>query len=343
MTLLASQSFAADVADLYQAQLPVSSQSEGERQQIAPKILSQVILKVVGDRAAISQKSLEPVLTKTDEFIQQYQYDVITSPNDDMTTPERLEVELLFNQEKLDSALAELGLPIWGKTRPEVLIWSAVEEGEQRTILSMDKVGMEIVDSLNQCAIGRGLPILFPVMDLDDQRQVKFTDVWAGFSDTVEAASQRYGTTTLLMIKTVVLDDGLVQVDWHARINGQSEQWQSRGEIKTVMSSGVDELTDRLARQFSHVQVAQQSNHLITLEINDVNNYSDYEQLVNYVTNLQYISDVKVFNLVEDKLIINVSFKGNIAILDRTLAIDRFLIIDSDFSTENFKKYRLAP
>jgi len=341
ISLLVGQSFAADVANLYQSQIPVSSQSEQERQNVAPEALQQVILKVVGDRAKLDTVDISPLLAQTDTLVQQYQYQRINMINDDMTQPDRLEAVLSFNKVKLNSALSNLGLPIWGHNRPEVIIWLALDEGEKRRILSADDSDLPMVQALQYAAKMRGLPILFPVMDLQDQSKVTYTDLSAGFAETVEAASQRYGAPVILLVTAQVSDTGLHRANWHARINGQSEQWSSRGDTTITMQAGIDELTDRLARRFSQVETSQ-FDTILSLHISDVKNYADYMRIETYLKNLQNVSSLQLTKLQDETLTVNLSFNGEIAVFDRTLAIERVLIEQSLYSATNVKSYRLS-
>ena len=143
------------------------------------------------------------------------------------------------------------------------------------------------------------------------------------------------------MMNTTVTDNGLVRTKWHALINGESEQWQSRGDMDTAMKAGIDELTDRLAQRFSQRATSQYENTL-SLEITDVQNYSDYARLVKYLSSLQYVSNVQLLRLVDDKLEISLSFSGDVVVLDRTLAIDRVLLEQSSYSLTDVKSYRLS-
>jgi len=61
-------------------------------------------------------------LLQTDQLTQQYQYHRINKISDDLTQPDQLEVLLTFNEAGLNQSLADVGLPIWGKSRPEVLL-----------------------------------------------------------------------------------------------------------------------------------------------------------------------------------------------------------------------------
>jgi len=341
ISLLVGQSFAADVTNLYQSSTPVSSQAKEERQKVAPEVLQQVILKVVGDRSMIDTVDISPILAQTDQLLQQYQYHRINTVSDDLTQPDRLEALLSFKKDKLNQSLSEIGLPIWGQNRPEVLIWLAIEDGKKRSILSADNTSLAITKLLNNAATMRGLPILLPVMDLQDQSQVTYTDLWAGFSETVEQASQRYGSPVILMAKVQISDKGLVRAEWHARINGESEQWQSRGDVSTTVQAGIDELTDRLARRFSQLEANQYEN-VLSLQITGVQNYSDYARLDEYLSNLQNVSALQLSNVRDDTLAVSLIFNGDVAVLDRTLAIDRVLIEQSSYSATDVKNYRLS-
>ena len=164
ISLIATDVLAIDVANLYQSYIPVATQNDKERQQVAPDVLRQVLLKIVGDRAALDVVELSPILSQADKFVQQYQYRQVNKISDDITEPEHLEVLLSFNEIGLNKALADLGLPLWGKSRPEVLVWLAVDDGKKRAILSADDTDELLVQSLKQVADLRGLPILMPLI-----------------------------------------------------------------------------------------------------------------------------------------------------------------------------------
>ena len=63
---------AAEVTDLYKAQAPVASQSEEDRQRLAPELLKQVVVKVVGDRRAVEQADISALITDADRYVDQY-------------------------------------------------------------------------------------------------------------------------------------------------------------------------------------------------------------------------------------------------------------------------------
>lgn len=68
----ASLSSAAEVTDLYQAQAVVESQSEQDRQRLAPELLKQVLIKVVGDSRAVEQADVSALTTDAQRYIDQF-------------------------------------------------------------------------------------------------------------------------------------------------------------------------------------------------------------------------------------------------------------------------------
>ena len=84
----------------------------------------------------------------------------------------------------------------------------------------------EIVDLLEQASIKLGVPILFPLMDLEDQQKISFTDIWGGFSGAIHDASERYATEALLVGRILQARNGLWSARWNLYDTQGELQWQ---------------------------------------------------------------------------------------------------------------------
>jgi len=343
ISLFATHAYCGEVADLYQSHFAVSDQSEQQRQLVAPEILRQTILKVVGDRSALDIADLSPILAQTESLIQQYQYRRLNKISDDLTRPDELEVLLTFDQASLNRLLDENRLPIWGKNRPDILVWMAINDDQQQAILSDDSPHPVIKQALDNAVEMRGLPMLLPAMDLTDQRLVSFSELWSGQADALIQASQRYAAQVILMASVTVTSDKQTSIKWQSLINGELEQWQSRGDINFAIRSGIDELTDRLARRFSQVVTSNTVGRDYELQISNVHDYTDYARVTHYLENLQYVSRVEVKNLAADNITLHVSIEGDLAVFDRTLAIGRLLRKERALDDGHNMQYRLTP
>ena len=105
-------------------------------------------------------------------------------------------LDVSFAPSSLNRALNDLGLPLWGAERPETLLWLAVQESSRRYILAGGTQNA-VRRSLDQVTEKRALPVLLPLMDLQDQSAVDFSDVRGGFTGHVQDASERYGVDAI--------------------------------------------------------------------------------------------------------------------------------------------------
>jgi hypothetical protein len=318
----ASNSFAVDLTGLYQAQLPVMTQTEDERKKKSADALKEVLLKVVGDSAALNSINLTPILNQSDQFIRQYQYHRMNKLSDDVTQPDILELQLIFNENELNQSITELGLPIWEKSRPEVLLWLAIDNNGTRTIVGEDSIDNAMSYSLKQALTKRGLPLLMPLIDLHDQMQLSFADLWAGFSEPILKASQRYDAQIIVTARVTINEKGAMKIRWQSISNDKTEQWQSHGS--DAFNAGISELADRTSRQFTQV-VHNQNAQRYDLQISNVKGYADYIRVKEYLSNLHYISDVQLSNLANDKLEISILLSSDLSVFNQTIAIGRVL------------------
>jgi len=136
--LVSVNSFAANVPNLYQSKLAVLSQAEEERTNLAPEILRQVILKVIGDQTLVDSADITSVLAQANELVDQYQYLRTNKIEDDVIEPDHLQLQLSFKPDELNQALKQAGLVIWKASRPETIIWFGVDKAGQRSVISPD-------------------------------------------------------------------------------------------------------------------------------------------------------------------------------------------------------------
>lgn len=336
---MSSNSFATELIGLYQAQLPVIAQTEDERKKIAPAVLKEVLLKVVGDSAALNATDLSPILSQSNELIRQYQYHQMNKISDDLTQPDILELQLIFNEDELNRSLSELGLPIWGKSRPDTLLWLAIEDNGLRTIVGEGSTDSDLPSIIKQVLSKRGLPLLMPLMDLQDQIQMSVVDLWAGFAEPILKASQRYSAQVIVVARVTTSEKGVTQIKWQTISDNEMEQWQSSGNDALI--SGISELADRTARRFTqveHNQYAQQYD----LQISNVKGYADYIRVKEYLSKLHTISDVQLSNLANDKLEISILLSSDLSVLNQTIAIGHVLEQEANYHSTDIIHYKLV-
>jgi len=335
-------SHAAEVDNLYQSQMPVVSQDQAERDRLTPQLLQQVLLKVSGNSQRINSADLTAVLERSTQYVQQYEYQRINPITMDLTQPDQLALTLKFDQRGVNSTLAQLGLPVWGKVRPDVLVWLALEEHGQQQLLGLENAPKYITLPLTQAAQQRGLPLLVPLLDLQDQTQLTFNDVWTGNTSAVAAASTRYGADVVVTGR-IKIDEAGTEISWQTSINGEPQRWQSEGAVAEAISRGVGELTDKMAVSYTQVVQDSTSNQRFTLNVADVLDYADFSRVMTYLEQLDYITDIRVLNLAEQKLDLDIAYRGDMQVLQRTLSVGRLLVEMGSVDSDGSKQYRLVP
>jgi hypothetical protein len=319
--LITSHTLAASVDNLYQAQAEITSQGEQERQQVTAVILQKVLLKVVGDRAALANKDIRPLLNHADRFVERYAY--VQQDKQGNKTAQSL--SLTFNEQGLNDTLRALALPIWGKSRPEVLLWLVIKEGKQQTILGSESRSSLLFGVIQQQADNRGLSLFLPLMDLEDQQQLRHAQSSQALDEANPflLAAKRYGARVILLA-TVKKQVENISVDWQWQVDGQHEQFKSEGEPVDTLASGVDQLADALATQLSQLDKSPVKQNY-QLHISQVKDFTDHSRVVSYLTNLQTVSKVDVMSLNASGLDVSIVLDAGLLIFERILEVDGFL------------------
>jgi len=332
----ASIASAAEVTDLYKAQAPVESQSEQDRLRLAPELLKQVVIKVVGDRRAVEQADISALVTDAERYIDRFYYQQI--PSNDGEAMQQLALTLDFNVNGINNALQRIGLPVWDKIRPESLIWVAIEyAGKQQLIGEGDEDSLLLY--VEQAAEKRGIPLLLPLMDLEDQSQLTFNDVSTGNNTAIKKASERYGASVVVTARLSGSEES-AEISWQAMLGEEVERWSSQGTVQTAIQSGVDELADRLGRRLNMSFTAADDAEL-AIQVSGVHDYEGYSRLMDYLGSLQAVTDIKVGSLGSEKLDLVLMIQAEPAKFRQLLSMGR--VIQPDNSDNNGSQYRLLP
>src|SRR5690625_2387832 len=83
--MLSWQVQAAETLHLYEAQVPVSSQTPEEQAKAVEDAFQKVLLKVMGNRHALAQAPLASMLQEAPKLIQQFRYDAPDKENNTTT------------------------------------------------------------------------------------------------------------------------------------------------------------------------------------------------------------------------------------------------------------------
>ena len=331
LVVLPGLSFGAKVSGLYEAEVQVFSQKRSERALAMVSALTEVLAKVSGKRDTTLVDGLAKAIKRPAKFLQQYRYQALP----DKERERELEAagpgadpQLLvfrFDKAAVDKLLSENGLPVWGSTRPSTLVWLAVEDEGRRYMVGSDSVE-PIREQLTREARRRGLAVLLPLMDLEDQMALRFTDVWGGFRDSIEQASKRYQTEAVLVGRLYRPSGGEWQGQWTLLERGFMQSWRSAGVLPVeVLDEGIAGAIEVLASRYAPAAGQQQAG-LLPITVTDVRNLSDYARVSRYLESLQQVAHVHASRVEADRIIFELDVKGSPEGVVQTIALGNVLI-----------------
>lgn len=326
----ACAAFAARVDNLFFTEVAVGDTSVEARESALGLALGEVLVRITGARDAAENPELAAIIENAPRFVQVYSYG---------RTARGQVLSVNFDGEALQDSVASAGIPVWGTERPKVLVWLAIDYGGgQRLLLSEDNEGA-VADLIRQAALARGLPMSLPLMDAEDRERIRFADVWGGFTQAVERASQRYQPDAILVGRARRKQGGRLGAEW--KLYFASAVLVSEGGL----DAGINEAADYFARQFvvggQSVQ-ARQSR----LQVTGIDSLEVYARVLDFLEALSVVEQVRLAEVSEADFVFELGLKGSTEQLRRAIALAGVLQeIDTsaDAVPDQILRYRPRP
>ena len=216
------------------------------------------------------------------------------------------------------------------------LVWMAVENHGNRFILG-EGDNKAIKNTLLTTTKERGIPVVLPLMDLQDNALL-FSDIWGNFESRIVTASKRYDPDAILVGRVSVIDDQYSQSRWVLYYNNEVVNWSGSGEKPAlVMADGVNYLADVLADKYaSNINYDTKNNLLV--HIKNLKTLSDFVKITRYLNKLDLTLAVMPVNFMSDEAIFSVTIQGDRRTLEQSLALGDLLLpieIDNQASSDN--------
>jgi len=306
---------------LYSAEVPVADPGPEARKDSIRQAFEKVLIKASGYRNLKGRKGMKAVLKHAEDYVQQFRYRTEAAKTEG--EPEQRLMWVAFEKSAIKRALNQLGLSVWDKGRPEVLLWLARERGGKRTLLNPEK-DADLVQALKVAAGQRGLPLLLPIMDLEDQTALRVSDVWTVNRDGVEAASVRYGDQ-LVLLGRLRKAGKQWQAKWTLLLPDRQQDFASAaGDPKAALGDGMDKVMDWLTDQFVPRSDAGEAD-VVMLRFRGIRGLPEYSRLMQLLESLDVISEYVIQESSSDQLLIRARVRGGRDILVQRLSLEAAL------------------
>ncbi|WP_017445989.1 DUF2066 domain-containing protein [Gayadomonas joobiniege] len=309
---------AVEMRDLYNSQISVEGQSYQDRQSAYQSAIKEVLVKVTGDLGIASNPSVADIINQPTQYLHQYSF---------VTKNNQLLLEARFNETLINQTLQTRGVKLWGTRRPESLWWIVLNDDKNRRIIAYDdKIAAA---RLTHQAEYRGIPVILPLMDLDDQLAVEMTDIRGRFVSAVASASERYQPEAIVLAN--VFQDSNAQSEalptaWIAQMtfsiqDTTIETTLSRGQLSDLWPAMIDWVSDEIARKFS-VQSSVGENESIVIHLENLANAAEVVRVQQFFKTLSAVKQVSVKTLSDQGVAFELKLSSAKSTLLNALSLD---------------------
>ena len=333
--LLAGNSQAAVVEGLYESEILVASQSKSLRDEAMKSALIEVMTKVSGRPSIASVPELSKALSSPADYVQQYRYRKIPEKSF-LTTEAAAGSQLLwirFDENAVNKLLQKNNLPVWGRTRPATLVWLAVEQDGARYLVGSN-AQEEVRFILDDLAKKKGIALVLPLLDLQDQGKVDYSKVFGNNQESIFLASSRYQAESILVGTLHYGASEKWQGRWILYEGGQGLSWTSQGgNAVEAISSGVLGTLEILGSRYAQVY-DNSSAGVFEIAVVDVNTLDKFAKVENYLESLEQVKNIYPTHVGNNSVTYRLDIRGNAQGLIQTIKLGNVLTATSPFEGE---------
>jgi len=344
LVVIAPAFAAVEVGNLYEAEMAVADKDRKTRTKAFGLALLQVAVKVSGSRGAAANPVVVEAVVSPDRFVQQFRYRNFAPLAGEGESPESQAFELWvqFDATAVDALIREAGMPVWGRLRPSVLVLLVIEFAGARELLSSDDP-QGWAEFVQRAAAGRAVPLVLPLMDLEDRARLRASDVWAGFEDNVRQAARRYQSEGMLLGRVYERLPNYWEARWRLLLEDGRHEWVDQGKgLDAVLLAGVQEIADLLASRFGGFAGTTVASG-VEVNVTGIRSLRDYARTLQYLDSLDEVSRVDVTNVKSGSVSFRVDARGGRETVRQVVALGRTLVEDGQGDFSAGLTYRLLP
>ena len=316
---VALASDAAVLRDLYSAEVAVADKSQEALAVGSQEALSEVLVKVSGSNAALENPELQSALGRARSLVQQYAYVREDSESG------KLWARFEFDQSVISKLVAQAGVPFWTANRPSVLVWVVVDGTQGKMFLNRES-SPEMMQKVEEEFNRRGVPVQFPLYDLNDSAAISIDELWQLNAHAVTAASQRYNVQHVLAGRLATLSNGSWVGDWsYLSKNSRVDRSIRVGDAEEFLRAGVSLAALEMSAKYAVAPSATVTEG-IKLLVSGVSSYSDYSRIVAWLEGLELIEFANVEQIRGDTIRLNLVAQADAGQLSASIEMNQRLV-----------------
>ena len=317
------------------------SKDESERALALGAALRNVLVKATGERNPQSYPGVVQAMSRPSQFVEQFRYRTQASEvlDENAEETDKLLLWARFDSRVVDGLIRDAGLPSWGKTRPSMLMWLAVEDQSGRSLIGADD-SPTITNVLHDAAGSRGLPFVVPLMDLVDRSVISVSDVWAGFPERIMQASDRYRADTVLLARVHQPNAAEWEARWRLFLDGAAHDWTLRNAgLDVMLIEGLNRAADLVAARFARA-AGGVIEDAMAVAVQDIRTLGDYARTLTYLRALDSVLRLDVTGASGNQVSFSVAVRGGSSAFTQEIGLGRTL---APTGTGEGTQFRLLP
>lgn len=320
------------IKSLYEVEVPVVGQESAERNTAIRDAFGRMLVKVTGNRNIAERGELAADIHKAPRYVQQYRYrlaPVESEPIPDADPAVEMEplrlLNVTFDAPAVNRLLRDRRLPIWGGSRPTTLVWLGTERNRKRKLVMPDSAPV-LVAALATSADSRGIPLLFPLMDLEDQASLQVSDLWGDFESNIRRASQRYSTDLILTGRLTRVTNDLWRANWRLYQGDRISSWNDQGSDRERLAiGGMQHVADLLADRFAPVG-GDNNLSLVRVKVEGIVDLKGYIGVDRFLQSISSVEHTEITFAEADAVTFDLQVRGGIQVLEQGLQLGHMLV-----------------
>lgn len=309
------------VQGLYQEEIAVANQSDQERRRAYREAFAQVITKVTGEKRWLEHPQIVSALSSSDRYVAE-----VSFRSGNVALQQAGQLEVRFDQSQIDSLLDSANIPVWDVNRASVLLWVTLQDSDGRRTMLGSSSEHELLDQVRQFSDQRAVPVLIPLLDLEDRLLVNVDRAWALDTDALRKAADRYAADSVLAGRVLITPAGDLVGFWQLIFR---DDVQIFDHINNNMASYMDVPLDRaavtLASYFGLVASEFEREDQVLLRVDGINDLQSHSRLLQYLESLSVVRQIRINALRTDTLELDLQLLGTRQILTEFISLGRDL------------------
>ncbi|WP_105167953.1 DUF2066 domain-containing protein [Pseudoalteromonas sp. T1lg23B] len=313
---------AVEVTDLYQSELYVTDKSRDTRVEASKKALYNVIKKLTGRHEGGDSELIKQAMRSISDYMLKYEY----LDAEDGT----VKIRVKFEPTRVEELVRDAQLPLWGNRRPLIAIWLAIEDNFRREFVTQDSYP-QLERLIYDTASEWGVPVIVPLLDLDDLAKVSVAEVWGNFSEPVELASQRYNAERAITARMFQQrNSSSWQLEWRYTDADMFEVNKLVGDKQQILIRMVNDFSSALAKNYAidpNVTLATQTTSLL---VDNLKTFASIELAKRQLASLSTVVDVDVIYRSADLVRFEIKHSSTLEDLVKSLNLEQAFSIYVD-------------